>query len=704
MPGISAELRRIVYLLRGGDRLNGCDDEYTARSVHLALAAFLCWAGIMELSIIPLFAVRRVAAACMIMLLGGSALAALILLRQGRRRAAAALFLWVLWCVLAGYSIFSGGIHNGSGYMAVVVVLAAVWWLGIPVACILVAATLLLTLAEAVLEYTGHRLPIYFPGNPMALWLLQVGFGGLTFAVIGGFGESLRRHVSALRESEERFRTFYDASFEGILIHDCGVIVDANLTLARIFGYDHPDQLIGLNALENLLTPESRARVLDRLERRVEGLLEVTCVRKDGSVFPAETESRWLKFKGRNARLVAHRDLTERKRAEFELMHGQKMQALGQMASGVAHDFNNLLTVINGRSDFLLGMLTGQPGIQRQAAAIRKAGESAAAITDQLLAFCQKRISEPKVIDLNTVIDESRGMLRHLVPSGVDLHFDLTADPKPLLATVSGCQQVLFNLVTNARDAMPNGGLLRIRTWSKWIEGSQAPRLYVVLSVHDTGEGIEPGQIDRIFEPFFSTKKEGHGIGLGLATVYGIAKERGGWAEVESQSGVGSTFHVYFPAEVNLREHGPGDTEIRNSQGHSQMLTVLLVDDDDAVREYCGDILRLRGYSVLRAATGSEALDISRDYTNRIDLLVSDVAMPGLSGPQTARQIRLERPAIPVLFITGYAAEAIDTGPDMLVIAKPFDEARLLEAVAQLTRREPGISRETGRAMSAGGF
>jgi len=313
MSRIKPALQRAFFLCRGGNRLNNYDDEYAARGFHLLLTAFLGWAGFMELLVVPLFAVRKVAVAATILVIGGVAVTALVLLRGGRKRAAAALFLSALWCLLGTYSALSGGIHGG-GHMAMVVILAAAWLLGLSTALGFAVITLLLSLAEALLEYTGHPLPVYFPGAPLALWATEVGLIGLTIAPIVGFVDALRRHVSTLRNSEERFRSLSDSSLEGILIHDRGVILDANMALARIFGYEHPDELIGRNGPELLLSPESRARIGERWESQETGVLEVTGVRKDGATFPAETESRAMKHRGRDARLVAMSDITERKR------------------------------------------------------------------------------------------------------------------------------------------------------------------------------------------------------------------------------------------------------------------------------------------------------------------------------------------------------------------------------------------------------
>jgi len=315
MSRLKPALRRALFLGRGGDRLNGFDDEHVARSFHLLLIAFLGWTVFMLFLVVPLFAVRKAAGAAIVLALCGCAVAALVLLRGGRKRAAAALFLSALWCLLEIYSGLSGGIHGGGSNKALVVVLAAAWLLDLSAALGFAAVTLLLSLAEALLEYTGHPLPVYFPGPPLTLWAAEVGVVGLTVAPIVSFVNALRRHVADLRNSEERFRSLSDSSLEGILVHDHGVILDANMACVRIFGYQHPDEIIGKNGLDLLISPESRACIRERWQRRETDVIEVTGVRKDGTTFPAEVESRTMKHRGHDARLVALTDVTERNRA-----------------------------------------------------------------------------------------------------------------------------------------------------------------------------------------------------------------------------------------------------------------------------------------------------------------------------------------------------------------------------------------------------
>jgi PAS domain S-box-containing protein len=353
---IKLALQRALLLCRGGDRLNGCGDEHASRGFHLLLTAFLGWAAFMLALVIPLFVVRKIASAAIVLALGGFAGMALLLLRRGRKRAAAALFLTALWCLLEIYSGLSGGIHGGGSHKALVVILAAAWLLDLPAALGFAAITILLSLAEALLEYSGHPLPVYFPGPPLTLWASEVGLVALTIAPVVSFVDALRRHVTALGNSEERFRTLSDLALEGIMIHDRGVILDANRAFARVFGYDHPDELIGRNSLELLLSPESRTRIRERCERRETGVIEVTGVRKDGTTFPGRTESRAITHRGHEAGLVAMSDITEYKRAMESRRRSEEelRESKGRLeeAQQLAHLGSYTSDVLTGRMEW----------------------------------------------------------------------------------------------------------------------------------------------------------------------------------------------------------------------------------------------------------------------------------------------------------------------------------------------------------------
>jgi two-component system, cell cycle sensor histidine kinase and response regulator CckA len=821
---IRLALRRVLFEFRGGDRLNGSDDEYAVRSFHLALSLLLCWIAVMEFLVVPLFAMRKVAIASIATVLGGVTLGALVLLRRGRKRAAGVLFLGVLWCVLGIYSAFSGGIHTGGGYMVLVVIIAA-WWLGLYSALGLAAATLLLTLAEALLEYSGHTLPVYFPGDPLALWAAQAGIVGLTVAGIVGFVELLRGHISDLRDNEERIRSLSDSSLEGIMIHDYGVILNSNLAFARIFGYEHPDELIGKNSLELLLTPESQARIRERWERDATGILELTGVRKDGATFPVETESRAMKYRNRDARLVACRDIAERKRAEeglrenerrlkeaqqmahvgsytsdvltgrqewseelcriyeldpsqsavsrdvvlarahpddraliqkttedlirqngrFEFEHrlllpdgrikfvlvtgtvspgadgrprtrgtvqditerkraeqereklqaqlalAQKMESIGRLAGGVAHDFNNMLTVILGYAAMGKAALAPETKQHKYMTEIEKAANRSKEITKKLLGFSRQQIIAPIPSNLNDLVADLEEPLARLIGEDIELVFHPWEDLWKVVVDHSQINQILLNLVVNARDAMPRGGKLTIETQNANLNEEQCrqqpgalPGQHVLLAVSDTGVGMDPETLSHIFEPFFTTKDPEKGTGLGLATVYGVVQQNRGFVNVYSKPGHGTAFEIYFPkmqGEAETAEISVNPQAIPAGRG-----TILLMEDDELVRKVTKAILESIGYTPLVAASPQQAIELCS--RSDIRLLLTDLVMPGMNGIELRERVRALNPGMKILFMSGYASNVIANHgvlkKGMHFIQKPFtieDLGRRLEEV-----------------------
>ncbi|MCE9565775.1 MAG: PAS domain-containing protein [Planctomycetes bacterium] len=357
-------------------------------------------------------------------------------------------------------------------------------------------------------------------------------------------------------------------------------------------------------------------------------------------------------------------DITERRRLEDQFRQAQKMDAFGQLAGGVAHDFNNLLTVINGYSDLLLGTLPAGDPSRESVAEIHKAGERSAGLTRQLLAFSRKQVLAPRVLDLTAVVAETASMLRRVIGEDVTLSTATAHGLWPVKADPGQVEQVLMNLAVNARDAMPTGGRLTIETQNVDLDETYAAAHlgsvagpHVLLAVSDTGCGMTPEVLAKIFEPFFTTKEPGKGTGLGLATVYGIVAQSGGHVGVYSEVGAGTTFKVYLPRT----EHASGVTK-----SHSALRvpprgteTVLVVEDDAAVRTLTRHILGRAGYAVLEAAGGNEALRVAADHPGTIHLLVTDVVMPGLGGPAAAELLAERRPGLRVLFVSGYTDDAV---------------------------------------------
>jgi signal transduction histidine kinase/CheY-like chemotaxis protein len=380
-----------------------------------------------------------------------------------------------------------------------------------------------------------------------------------------------------------------------------------------------------------------------------------------------------------------------------QLRHARKLEAVGQLAGAIVHDFNNLLTAITGYSEFVLAELDRSDPRRRDVEEIHRAAIRAAALTRQLLAFSRPRVLQPRIVDLSTVVAELGRLLRLLLGSGVELDLSLSSRPAWVLADPDQLEQVVMNLALNSRDAMPEGGTLRIETAAVELGPNDPvcphelpPGPYVRLTLADTGTGIEPEILSRIFEPFFTTKKPGLGTGLGLATAHGIVAEVGGTIAVESAPGRGSSFTVYLPA---ARDADADDEELagngsRRSDGGE---TVLLAEDEQMIRELAARGLTERGYTVLSAESGTEALDLSRTHDGPIHVLVTDLAMPGEGGAALASALRELRPEVRVLYVSGYpdAELRVATPAGASFLAKPFPPSRLAEKVREILDERP---------------
>lgn len=383
-------------------------------------------------------------------------------------------------------------------------------------------------------------------------------------------------------------------------------------------------------------------------------------------------------------------------RSEEQLRQSMKMEAIGRLAGGVAHDFNNLLTAILGYSTLLVERLAGDRFARQAAEQVHRAGEQAAGLTRQLLAFSRKQVLQPRVIDLNALIASVEKLLRRLIGEHIDLRTIADAFDARVKADPGQIEQVLLNLAVNSRDAMPTGGVITIRTAnvtldekSSRVQAGLPTGEYVVIAVTDTGQGMDKGTRERIFEPFFTTKAPGHGTGLGLATVYGIVKQSGGGISVESAPGRGTSFRIYLPLERSpveaAKTHAPSvDTSL-----HSE--TILVVEDEEIVRRLVCDVLQKSGYRVICAERGSEAVKACAEHEGPIQLLITDVIMPEQSGQEVARQVCAMRHEARVLYISGYSDTEITLSidSDIEFLAKPFTPQALNTRVREILDKEP---------------
>jgi two-component system cell cycle sensor histidine kinase/response regulator CckA len=475
---------------------------------------------------------------------------------------------------------------------------------------------------------------------------------------------------SALRESEERLRLALEAAHLGMWEWD----PDSD----ALFWDDRHCALFGLKPKEapataskfiELVYPEDREWVLHAVR---EALRHDEAYGAEYRVRWPDGKEHWLASAGRvqrNADSKAFRmrgityDVTDRRGLEEHLRRAQKMEAIGQLAGGVAHDFNNLLMVIRGHVELLLN----RPGIDanavRNAEAIQKASDRAAGITQQLLAFSRKQVLQARVIEMRTVVKDIANLLRRLLGPMVQFRLELPQEPLWVRADESQLEQVVLNLAINARDAMPQGGTVtaildRVTADSHVVRRRPGmPELaYIRLRVIDTGTGMDAATQARIFEPFFTTKEFGKGTGLGLATVYGVVKQSDGWIWVDSTLGSGTTFEIFLPA-VNEPDADDAKAEAKTRQaGGSE--TILVVDDEEGVREVATQYLSARGYHVLAAESGAQALEIAGAQNGPIHVLVTDALMPGMSGPTLAKRLLGQRPDTKVLYISGYAEDA----------------------------------------------
>jgi PAS domain S-box-containing protein len=527
-------------------------------------------------------------------------------------------------------------------------------------------------------------------------------------------------------QSEAQYLLLLNSTAEGIYRLDIhGVCTFCNPTAARLLGYEDPRQIVGRSAHEHHHHSRPNGASFPSSECPVHKALRTGqrmhadnewFFRADGSCFPVEYWSYPI-LSGPDiaGTVVTFLDITLRRDLEAQFLQSQKMEAVGRLAGGVAHDFNNALQIILTYAELLEERLAGDPLGLEQNREILSAGRRAASLTRQLLALSRKQIQRPSLLDLNEVVGSVETVLRRTLGEDVNLTIHCARGLGTIEADRAQLEQVLINLAINARDAMPDGGHLRVTTSSLSCgEGTAPPRAfvepghYVVMSIRDSGIGMDEATAARIFEPFFTTKPPGKGTGLGLSTVYGIMKQSKGYVVVETEPGKGAEFRLFFPVVEGTPETmSPREASFPAQFGRE---TVLLVEDEDSLRSVVAGTLRTNGYTVLDAPDGNTALELAKSYDAPIDLLLTDLILPGISGRNTAEQLRQSHPSIKVIYMSGYTDDLITgvgiPGPKTVLLEKPFRIATLLLNIREVLDGAPAMpagDAPTGAGLSGAG-
>jgi len=514
-----------------------------------------------------------------------------------------------------------------------------------------------------------------------------------------------------LRASEQQFRAVFRDAADAILLLDNGRrIVDANRAAVTLFGIDKK-VLVGLQ-LDALVTGSH-----DDLMAAWREVLAIGEARREHQFRSLTQGDRIVECSYRASiqggrHLCIARDVTERRKLEERLFQSEKIESVGRLAGGIAHDFNNLLTAILGYTDMLLG----RPGIGAESRsdleAILKAAHRASNLTQKLLAYGRKQMLRPRTVDLNVVVGELREMLTRLIREDIELVFDLAPEPVFVQIDTTQVEQVILNLVLNARDALPGGGVIRIELARVRLEGPESPLSanaeaadFVRLRVSDNGIGMTEEIRAHVFEPFFTTKEVGKGTGLGLASVYGIVRQSQGCIAVDTAPGLGATFTMHFPAVAPLVAEERAGVGIPEEDGMGE--TILLVEDEQAVRRIASTVLRRHGYRVLEAESAKEACEIFGAEAARIDVLLSDIVMPGMNGPALAQHLVASKPELKVLLMSGHARLSVAAmgGQQIGFLLKPFHPADLIAAVRKILSEDtraggPRTALQSGHGIS----
>jgi len=504
-----------------------------------------------------------------------------------------------------------------------------------------------------------------------------------------------RAAEDALRQSESTFRLLFSHNPLPTWVFDSETLKFMQVNYAAVRQYGYSAEEFAQMTMFDIWPPDEHAALRKRVDEwngpgQYHGVWKHK--KKDGKVFEVDLISHQLDYAGRQVRLVVAQDISERQALEEQLRQAQKMEAVGRLAGGVAHDFNNLLMVIKGHTELLLNVLPLPAQASKKIEQIDRAADRAASLTRQLLAFSRMQVLQPRVMNVNGVVEEMGKLLPRLIGEHIELVLRTNSDLGLIRADSSQMEQIIMNLAVNARDAMPSGGKLLIETSNVELDHVYnavhplvQPGRYVLLAVSDTGTGMDAETQARIFEPFFTTKVQGKGTGLGLATVYGVVKQSGGYVWVYSEVGKGTSFKIYLPRVDQIEEEMPPAISSEAPRGAG---TILLAEDEQEVREVAKQFLESGGYTVLEARDGLEAVRIAEQHDGIIHLLVTDMVMPGMTGRELASCIQERRRGLHVIFMSGYseyaAVEAAHSEPGLRLLSKPFSRAVILRAVKEM--------------------
>jgi PAS domain S-box-containing protein len=500
-----------------------------------------------------------------------------------------------------------------------------------------------------------------------------------------------------LNDQETRFRLLFVDHPQAMWVFDLESqeILEVNKAAVSLYGFGR-EEFCGLHLRDILGDKEASRLVTERSSASLWGHRT-----KAGNLIDVNTAVYEIKYGGRKAGLAILTDVTEHRRLEEQLRQAQKMEAVGMLAGGIAHDFNNLLTIITGYSQLIFNSLPAGDPNRHSAEQIVKAGERAGELTSQLLAFSRRQVLQPKVLDLNMLVKTLGTMLQRLIGEHIDLRLILSPELGRVSASPGQLEQVLMNLVVNARDAMPEGGTLTIQTENANLAATSdgrrlaaKPGPYVMLAVSDTGHGMDAGTRARLFEPFFTTKNAGKGTGLGLSTVLGIVKQSGGSLDVLSEPGQGTTMRIYLPA---IDQPVAAEAEVLKRAAVPGTETILVVEDDEMVRRLVRTTLEQEGYKLMDAPEPVEAHRIAEAFKGPIQLLITDMVMPNSNGRELAAQILGRRPETKVLYMSGYTDLAVvNRGLEQGNIAflqKPFTPATLTQQVREILASDAKVHR-----------